>query len=217
MMRWIQPDDVPQRRVIAAMGGLFLLGLTGVALSPVLLVHAPVLLVALSPIHRHVLMVAPEVGLSVLLIVVVLRRLVGGCIVFAVGRSFGRKGLRAVAEKQPRLGRWGQWLLERLDGPLGIPLVALAPNATPVFAGASKMGFGAFCAATVFGQVWLVTATFFLADYLKRYIEQMLLFVQDWVFELTALTIGAVLIRLAYKRWRDGKVSGSIAGQGTSS
>jgi hypothetical protein len=56
----------PQSRSLAwlllALGGLTALTTIGIALSPVLLVHHPMVLLALSPVDRHMLLASSVVG-----------------------------------------------------------------------------------------------------------------------------------------------------------
>lgn len=183
-----------RRVLVGALGVLFVLGTVGWALSPFLLVEAPLLLVALSPIARHVLMVAPMVDFLPLLAVVVVRRQLACIVAYFVGETYGEQALWFAERRRPRLSRWMRRVASWFDR-ASIPLLIVAPNLTALLAGSSRMRFGLFLPASMLGQLWVAVATYYLGDSLRDYIAPAIAFVRDHTASLTLSTVLLVGVR----------------------
>lgn len=126
------------------------------AFAPALLVTNPLLLIALSPMPRHLVLVAPDAPTLAFYAIAVGRLFLADPFMYLLGREFGDDAIAYFAEKA---GRSGKWLL-RFDGlfkkvsPL---LLFLWPG--PMFcalAGASGMSplrFSLLCVAGTFNAV----------------------------------------------------------------
>jgi len=77
----------------------------GVALSPYLLTHHPVVLVLLSPIPRHMLLVAPSMDLPTFVLVAGARQLLATSAAVCLGLRFGEAGIAWVEQQGDRLKR----------------------------------------------------------------------------------------------------------------
>ena len=113
--------------------------LVGVVASLYLANNHPLALIALSPLPRHLVLVAPTVDPAAFLLVatapfpVVLRR------VLLPGRAFGPAALVWLELRAPRMGRFVRWL-ERAFAHASYPAVLLlAGPAVAVIAGAAGM------------------------------------------------------------------------------
>lgn len=199
-----EPMSPPPRLLIRALIVLFIVGTTGGALSPWLLVEAPLLLVAFSPLPRHVLMVAPQVDFLPLLAIVVLRRQLACVVAYFVGETYGERAIAFVQGRRPWLGRWLRKLMEWF-GQAGILLLLLAPNLTAIFAGARRMRMAIFVPASLLGQIWVATATYYLGDSLRDYIDPVIAFVREHTGVLTVSMVAIVGVRHWVRSRRRGR------------
>ena len=85
----------------------------GVVSSLYLAVHHPLLLVAISPLGRHLLLVAPTVDPTAFVVVAVLRRTLFTIACFFLGRALGPTALVWLGSRAP-WARRGYALLEQL-------------------------------------------------------------------------------------------------------
>jgi len=193
--------EPPRRVLIAAVSTLFVVSSTGWALSPILFVHAPLLLVALSPLPRHVMMVAPLVDFRTLVVVVVLRRQLSCFVAYFLGQAYGQQALGFAEVRRPRMGRVLRAVVKIFDraGPLSL---FLAPNLVAVLAGSARTRWAVFVPMTLLGQVWLATVTYRVGDALKEYILPLMDFVGVHMVPLTLLMIALVVWRQIRQRRR---------------
>jgi len=195
-------DD--QRIARLAGGALVVLGscsLVGVACSLYLVNHAPLLLVALSPIGRHLLLAAPITDPRVFLPVVIVRRMLFYLACFYLGRALGPPGVLWVEARAGRLAPFVRWL-ERVFGRHGAWLVLLLPSpSVSALAGISGMRTGRFVALAVPGLIVRVLLIVGFAEWLRGPIELLLAWIDaHWVPGTIALVIG-VAGQQAW-RWR---------------
>lgn len=159
--------SVPARVVQASWGIVCILtvaSLLGTATSPLLLVKAPLLLVALAPDGRHVALAAGRVDPWLLLCVSVARRTVFGVALYALGAAYGDVAIGWVEARARRVGK-ALRVVERLFAKLGAPLLLITPFlALCVLAGAARMRFLLVLPALILGHclwagttVWLGT------------------------------------------------------------
>ena len=78
--------------------------LVGVAASLYLTAHHPVLLIALSPLGRHLMLVAPRVDPVVFVVVAVTRRLLFYVACFHLGRALGPAAILWLEERSRSAG-----------------------------------------------------------------------------------------------------------------
>jgi len=124
----------------------------GIALAPALLVKAPLLLVALSPLGRHLLMASPSIDLLPFLAVAAPRMFFVDPFMYVLGRDFGELAVEALSE---RLGPSGGAMLRRLDGAMrkmSWLLVLLWPDPLVcTLAGVSRLRPSLFVALNLLG------------------------------------------------------------------
>ena len=126
-------------------GGLTVLGvlssasLLGVAFSLYLVNNWPLLLVALSPLGRHLLLVAPAVDPAAFVLVVVARRMLFYTASFFLGRALGPGGIVWIETRAAAFGRFVRWI-EALFARWSYPVVFFASGPTvSALAGISGM------------------------------------------------------------------------------
>ncbi|MGH7749873.1 MAG: hypothetical protein ACREQ5_34665, partial [Candidatus Dormibacteria bacterium] len=127
------------RRLLGVVVLLFVAGGVGDTLAPVLIVHSPLLLVALNPRARNVLLASRTVGVVPLLAVSLVRRLITVPVLYRLGRIHGDASLAWVDRRFPRTGRWTR-RVERWFDRAAAPVVVLLPGAlTGYLAGSTGM------------------------------------------------------------------------------
>lgn len=179
--------------VILTAGGL------GLAFSPWLVVNAPLLLIALSPLPRHLLLAAPKLEFLPFVLVAVLRSEAWSALWYFMGITYGERGIRWFEGRNVRLGgvvRAGERLFRRAS----LPLLLVSPN--PLFcllAGAWGVRPAFFFPLSVLGQAAWIAITYRIGAAFAEVIAPVTQWIGDHVTELTLgsalLTGGVVLLR----------------------
>jgi membrane protein DedA with SNARE-associated domain len=145
--------------ILAPVIVVFVIGTIGNMIHPTLLVNAPLLLVAMEPRFRYMLLVAPRVDLLPFMILVLIRRLISDPFLFALGRLYGDSGVRWMERQMQDTIGWVR-KLERGFGKAAWIFVLLWPGfVVCLLAGATGMRFATFMILNVIGTV----ATSYLA------------------------------------------------------
>ena len=193
----------PERRrtvrlCVSALATLSSFSLLGVAFSLYLVNHQPLLLVALSPIGRHLLLVAPTVDPFAFVAVVVARRMLFYLASFHLGRALGPAGIVWIEARAARFGRFVRWL-ERLFQRASYPVVFLLSGPTlSALAGASGMRPATFAALAAPGLALRALVVLGVAASVREYIEAVLAWIDaHWVPGTIAM-----LAIVALYRWR---------------
>ncbi|NNL66322.1 MAG: hypothetical protein HKP30_08775 [Myxococcales bacterium] len=190
-----------QQRAQIAGGTLAVLAagsLGGVAASLYLVNQAPLLLVLLSPIGRHVMLVAPLVDPWVLIPAVAARRMLFYLASFHLGRALGDPAivwLEARAGAFGRFVRWVEGLFVRWGK--GLVLVATSPTVS-VLAGISGMRARTFAALAIPGllvRLWVMVQ---FAELLRGPIEALLAWIDEHWLPGTVVLVTVI----ALHRWR---------------
>src|SRR5687768_2121274 len=98
-----QPANV-RRAIVAFVVVMSALGIIGTALSPYLLVKHPLLLVALNPDGRHLLLVAPDVDFLPLLAVAAPRRVLALLATYGLAGLYGQQMVRYAEKRVKAVG-----------------------------------------------------------------------------------------------------------------
>lgn len=148
--------------IVGFVGLLTVLSLIGVALSPYLLVEHPVLLVALSPLGRHLALAVAGADPTVLVIVTVVRRVIGELATYGLGVIYGYAAVRWMEARYPRLGGVVRWIEAQFNR-FGAPLLVLAPaHSLALLAGAARVRFGVVAVFLTLGEtLWVIGTTYF--------------------------------------------------------
>ena len=94
------------RVLIGAAAVLTAAGGTGAAFVAVLLTNAPLVLIAVSPLYRHLVLTATVVDFVPFALVAVPARLLGSVVGYMWGLGYGERSLVWVEQRRPRWGRW---------------------------------------------------------------------------------------------------------------
>jgi len=176
----------------AVLGALTLASVVGVGLAPLLVVKAPLLLVALAPDSRHVALVAGSVEPWLLFGVSVLRRTLYSLGVFGLGAAYGDVALAFIEARARRLGKAIR-LLERLFARVGAALlVALPFLSLCVLAGAARTRLSVFLPALMLGHCLWVGVTVWLGKRFAASSQVVIDFFAERLFESTLVCLALV-------------------------
>jgi len=194
--------DSKRRRIVrlcvATLAILSSVSLVGVALSLYLVNHHPLLLVALSPLGRHLLLVAPTVDPFAFVAVVVLRRMLFYVASFHLGRALGPAGIVWIETRAARFGRFVRWLVQIFARASHLIVFFFAGPTLSAIAGASGMRPRVFAALAAPGLVLRAVVVIGIAASVRGYIESALAWIDArWI----PGTIAMVAIVAIY-RWR---------------
>lgn len=167
-------------------------GTIGVAFMPYFLSRAPLLLVALSPLFRHLVLVSPSVDLASLLAVAVPRHFAPDPFVYLLGRDYGPLAVEWVETNSPGLGRWIR-MLEKLFARVGPLALLVSPDiAVSTLAGAARVPFAVFCAMNLLGTVGNVIVARWFGVALEGEIRAVVGFFQAHLVAVTIASLGIV-------------------------
>ena len=187
----------PERRAVAVrclslIGVLAAGSLIGVAFWPYLVTHLPLLLIALSPIGRHLILVAPVVDPYVFVLVAVVRRLAFYVPCFYLGRALGSLALGWLETRAPFWARALRWL-ERLFKRASWPVVFLLPGpAMSTIAGDAGMRAPIFLSLLTAGLVLRMLILIWLGEWLREPIEWLLEWLRSYWLPATLVMVAGM-------------------------
>ena len=191
-----------QRRVtricLAILGALGSGSLIALAVFPTLTSRAPLLLVAMSPLARWIVLVSPRVDPVALGVVVVLRRMLFYGATYQLGRSLGPAGIRWLEERAARFARFVRFVERIFEIAPHTVLLFLAGPTTCALAGISGMRPVVFLPLALASTTFRVVAIVWFADWVSAYTEIALEWIDRYWLPATAATLGAV----ALYQWR---------------
>lgn len=183
--------------------------LIGTALSPLLLVKSPLLLVALSAAAHHIALAAATVDQVPLIAVATLRRVLTGLSAYGLGYLYGGIAIAYIAQRHPRLSQLVRFV-ERLFLRFGVALLVVAPAPTvALFAGAARSRLSVFLLALTTGHVLWNTLTQFVGDAFARRTDELTAFLGEHLLESTLAFIGVVVAQQGISRWRRLRAAGA--------
>lgn len=186
------------RALLATAAAIGVANWVGIALAPSLLSEWPLVLVALSPIPRHVVLaatIAPPLGLT---LVGAARRMATSLLGFYIARFYGLNGVSAVKARYPKLAPALEWLESafRHAGPL---LLFVAPGPlVSALAGATRMRPSLFVPTAALAHAFWMVVTYRVGSALSGWIAPIMRFIDAHKLELT---LACVLLVLLYT-WR---------------
>ena len=160
----------PSRRTLALIVGPILavvvVGTVGNAIHPTLVNSHPLLLVAMEPRNRYLLLVADKVSFVPFLVVATVRRLVSDPLFYLLGYLYGDRGVRWIERKMGEAGTLVQ-TMESGFAKAAPVMVLLFPGAIVcVLAGATGMSPLLFLVLNVAGTVTVVSLIYRFAGFL---------------------------------------------------
>jgi len=175
--------------------------LVGVAFSLYLVNHYPLLLVALSPIGRHLILVAPITDPTAFVAVAVGRRMLFYLASFYLGQALGPPGVLWIEARARHFGRFVRWL-ERIFERWGHAVVFFGAGPTvSALAGISGMPVRVFAALAIPGLVVRMLLLVSFAAWLREPIEALLVWIDAHWVEGTVVLIFVIAAYQGYQRW----------------
>lgn len=170
----------------------------GAMFMPYLLAEKPLLLVALSPLFRHLVLAAPSLPAASLFAVAVPRHFIVDPFVYLLGRDYGPVAIEWVEANSPGLGKLVR-TLERLFGKVGAVALLVSPDViVSTLAGAARVPFPLFVVMNLLGTVATVTVARWFGNALEAQIHALVAFFQA---HLVAVTVASVLLVVALNVW----------------
>jgi membrane protein DedA with SNARE-associated domain len=170
----------------------------GAMFMPYLLARKPLLLVALSPLFRHLVLAAPSLNAVSLFAVAVPRHFVVDPFVYLLGRDYGPIAVEWIETNSPGVGKLVR-ALERLFGKIGPVALLVSPDVVvSTLAGAARVPFPLFVVMNLVGTVATVTVARWFGNALEVQIHAIVVFFQG---HLVAVTAASVLMVLAFNAW----------------
>lgn len=160
---------------------------------PVLLARAPLALVALSPLFRHLVLVAPLVDTLSLYAVGVPRHFLPDPFVYQLGREYGPAAVDWLQVNSPALGRLVR-ALERLFARVGPVALLVSPDiVVSTLAGVARVRPATFVAMNIAGTFATVSVAKFFGETFEAQIRELTAFFQR---NLALVTVASVLLVL---------------------
>lgn len=195
------------------MAVLTALSIAGTALSPYLAVEHPLLLIALSPDNRHVVLVAGDVNAAPLIVLAVVRRVLGLSATYGLGFVYGHRFVTWTKERFPRWAGFVR-LFERIFERAGAPALLVLPTYTMSgLAGASRTPPWTFLVAVTVGQLALVSALAYFGDAIAAWTGLIVAFLADNLLEATGIVVAFVALQQLIG-WRRRRSAASPLGLG---
>jgi membrane protein DedA with SNARE-associated domain len=192
--------DSERRRIVrlcvSTLATLSSISLLGVAFSLYLVNHHPLLLVAMSPLGRHLLLAAPSVDPVAFVVVVVTRRMLFYLASFHLGRALGPAGIVWIEARAIGFGRFVRWL-EQIFRRASHPIVFFLSGPTlSALAGASGMRPRVFVALATPGLVLRAVVVLGIAASIRPILETVLAWIDDhWISGTLAMFVIVALYR----------------------
>lgn len=203
------PDQRVIRLCLSALGGLGAASMLGVASSLYLVNAYPLLLIALSPLGRHLVLVAPVVDPVAFVAVAVGRRMIFYLPCFQLGRTLGQTAITWIEARAARFGIFVRWL-ERLFARASHAVTfTMAGPTVSALAGISGMRAGVFAALASLGLVARMLALLYFAEWLRAPIE----IVRTWIYEYWIPGTVVIVTLIAWRRWRRRGAASATPGQ----
>src|SRR5262245_22203790 len=171
----------------------------GDAISPTLVVEEPLLLEALVPRNRYLVLVAPQLDFWPFFLVGMVRLMLTDPLFYLFGRWYGDS---AITWTERRLGAPGS--VRRLESwfrRAAYPIVAVAPNnIVCVLAGAAGMSVAGFLVANLGGTAVRMILIWWIGDVFSEPLLDVIDFVGRYRWILTAVTIVIVVASVVRAR-----------------
>lgn len=189
------------RRCLWILGILGAGSLLGVAASLYLTAHHPLLLIALSPLGRHLILVAPRVDPVPFLLVAITRRLIFYLACFHLGRALGPTAIVWLEQRSSNVGRVVRWLEQLFQRASRLVVVVFPSPAVSTIAGSAGMSQAVFVPLVLLGSLARLLILLRFADWLRAPIEVVLAFIDEyWIPGTVILVVGIIMYQARLRR-----------------
>jgi membrane protein DedA with SNARE-associated domain len=193
------------RRLARICGGILaVLGtgsMIGLASSLYLLNYAPLLLIALSPIGRHLVLVAPIVDPVAFMLVSVTRRMLFYLPSFYLGRALGPAGIPWLEARAARFARFVRWLERLFASYRHAVVLTMAGPTVSALAGISGMSVWLFVSLALPGLILRMLIVLGFAEWMREPIEWLLTLIHAYRLPGTVILVLGVLAYQGTRWW----------------
>jgi hypothetical protein len=186
------------RRCVSTLAVLGIGSMVGVAFSLYLVNHYPLLLIALSPLGRHLVLVAPIVDPVAFVGVALVRRMAFYLTAFYLGRALGPGGITWLEERAARFGRFVRWIEALFSRASHLVVLTMTGPTVSALAGISGMRTAFFVPLATLGLVVRLLLVLGFAELLREPIERLLSVIDEYWIPGTAVLATGVAIH----QWR---------------
>lgn len=180
------------RLCLMVLGGLTLCMWTGIAMAPYLVNNNPLLLIALAPVSRHIVLVVPVVGALAMIAIAGVRHMLFTTFAFFLGRAIGEPGIVWLESRAAKTGRFVRWL-QAFFNRWGYFAVFVFPlGAMAAIAGMARMNPRGFFAVAIVGVVTRLFLLSLVASSLREPILWFLEVVRRWQGPATLVCVSLV-------------------------
>jgi len=182
------------RRCLIVLGVLSTGNIIGVMSSLYLAVHHPLVLVAISPLGRHLLLVAPSVDPVAFVLVAVVRRTVFATACFFLGRGLGPTAVMWLGARAPRTRQMYLWLEQFFARASTIAILVFPGPAMSAVAGSAGMRTARFLPLVMSGLVLRMLLVLELGEWFQGPIAHLMALIEQyWVGGTVLLVVGVAL------------------------
>lgn len=196
-----QPSFV-RRLVLLSVATFSIAGMGATAVLPYLALHYPLLLVALSPNLRNIVLVASSCNPVLLMVVGVSRRVVALIATYGLGYIYGSAMLEKSVAKAPRLRAFLR-TLESLLRRFGAPALLVLPTYTMAgLAGVARTRLAPAAIALTLGQTLWVGASVFFGEAIAPLTARLMAFFSRYMLPASGVCLLLVLVQQVWLRQR---------------
>jgi uncharacterized membrane protein YdjX (TVP38/TMEM64 family) len=193
-------------QLLGAAAALGVANWVGIALAPSLLSYSPLLLIALSPIPRHVVLAATATPLLAFVLVGTARRMLASLLGFYIARWYGISGVTVVKARYPKVAPFIAWL-ERVFDRAGAVLLFISPGAlVSAVAGAAGMRPSLFIPVATAAHAFWMVVTYKIGKALSAWLAPIMQFIDQHKLTLTLACVALVLVYTLKRRRRQADV-----------
>ncbi len=188
--------------LLAPVVALFAAGIVGTAFAPVLLAHAPLVLIAMSPVLRHLVLASSSIDALPFVAVAMARLFAADPFLYLIGREYGPQAVDWVKSQSPTAGRMMRFA-ERAFARAGVMMLFVSPGPLVcLLAGVERMPPTTFVTVNLLGTA---AAVLLIRSFGIAFAARLALvnqFIAANIVGLTVISIALVLARIATKRRR---------------
>src|SRR5262245_42860981 len=187
--------------------------MVGAAFSLYLVNHFPLLLIALSPLGRHMLLVAPIVDPLAFVLVAVSRRMLFYTACFLLGRGLGPSGVQWLEARAARFARFVRFVERLFARAPHLVVLVMAGRTVRGLAGMAGIKPAAFLPLATISLTLRMLFILGFAELLREPIERLLAWIDEhWVPGTLVLVLGTLLYQ--WRRMRRARALRLAAGGG---
>jgi len=182
------------RRCLSVLGALSFGSMVGAAFSLYLVNHFPLLLIALSPLGRHMLLVAPIVDPVAFVAVAVTRRMLFYTACFGLGRGLGPSGVQWLEARAARFARFVRFVEALFSRAPHLVVLVMAGPTVSGLAGMAGIKTVPFLGLATISLTLRMLFVLGFAEMLRGPIMQVLDWIdENWVPGTLVLVLGTLI------------------------